>query len=133
MTVEGSIPRPPLVYLVEDEPEIAATLSNVLRYGGCTVRTFLNGSDLLAYQADSPPDVVVTDYIMEPMDGVRLAAWVRSSWPTTRVIMITGDAHLTRSAAGYALPYEVMEKPLDSVKLIATVYGLDLDEDQSCA
>lgn len=133
MTAQGSIPRPPLVYLVEDEPEIATTLSNVLRYGGCQVRTFLNGSDLIAYDAGTAPDVVVTDYVMEPMDGVRLAAWVRNTWPEARVIMITGDAHMTRSAAGYPLPYEVMEKPLDSVRLIATVYGIDLDEKQNCA
>jgi two-component system response regulator MprA len=133
MTVDGSLPKPPLVYLVEDEPEIATTLSNVLRYGGCQVRTFLSGGDLLAYQSDSPPDVVVTDYVMQPMDGVRLAGWVRSTWPQARVIMITGDEHLARSAAGYALPYTVMEKPLDSVKLIARVHGIDLDEAENCA
>jgi len=122
MTVDGSATRPLLVYLVDDEPGVAFTLSEVLRHSGCEVKTFLNGTDLIASPAGEPPDVVITDYVMQPVDGLRVAAWVRSAYPHARILMITADAQLVRRGDARHLPFRVMEKPLTSASLIAAVY-----------
>ena len=122
MTVDGSATRSPLVFLIDDEPGVAFTLSEVLRHNGCRVKTFLNGSDLIASPPDDSPDVVITDYVMQPVDGLRLAAWVRSAYPGARILMITADAQLVRRGDGRQLPFRVMEKPLTTASLIAAVY-----------
>jgi len=133
MIVDGSTTRQLLVYLVDDEPQVAFSLSEILRHSGCQVKSFLSGSDLIAYAADSDPDVVVTDYVMQPIDGLKLAAWVRRTYPKARIIVITADEHLIRRAAGDNLAFQVLEKPLNSTGLIAAVHGISSDEAQHCA
>jgi DNA-binding NtrC family response regulator len=127
MNVDGLATRPPLVYLVDDEPGVAFTLSEVLRHSGCQVKTFLNGSDLIASPPDDPPDIVITDFAMQPVDGLRVAAWVRSAYPGARILMITADAQLVRRGEVKYLPFRVMEKPLTSASLIAAVYDTGVE------
>jgi DNA-binding NtrC family response regulator len=110
------------VYLVEDEPDVAWTLSEILRHSGCEVTAFLSGSQLFEHASDRPPDVVVTDFVMQPVDGLNVAAWVRRTYPAARILMITADEQLVRRAERGQLPFRVMEKPLSSAGLIAAVY-----------
>jgi CheY-like chemotaxis protein len=84
LTIEGSCTEPLLVFLIDDDPAVASALAIVLGTGGCEVKTFLSGRDLIDYQADAPPDVVVTDFMMQPLDGLRVAAWVRNTYPGSR-------------------------------------------------
>jgi CheY-like chemotaxis protein len=127
MGAKGSPTRPLLVYLIDDEPEVAWALSDVLRQTGCEVKTFLSGVDLLADRTGRAPDLVVTDFVMQPVDGLRVAAWVRQTYPGARILMITADEQLVRRAEGRHLPFRVMEKPLTSADLIAAVYGSEAD------
>lgn len=122
MRFDGTTKRSPLVLLVDDEPLVASTLSDVLRHSGCEVVTFVSGTDVMAYAPECAPDVVVTDFAMQPVDGLRLAAWVRQAYPNARILMITADGHLVQREAGRRLPFRVMEKPLSSAALIAAVY-----------
>jgi len=128
MTIEGSCTRPLLVFLVDDEPAIVSTLAGILRSTGCSVRAFLSGSDLIACRSEVPPDAVITDFVMQPVDGLRVAAWVKNNYPRARIILITTDKHLPRRAGDRQLPFAVLSKPLDSAALIAAVHGIDLDE-----
>jgi DNA-binding NtrC family response regulator len=128
MTVQGSSAEPLLVFLVDDDPAVASSLAGILRTSGCRVNTFLSGSDLIAFRPDEPPDVVLTDFIMQPIDGLRVAAWVRSTYPAARIIMITGDETVVLRAARQRLPFPVMEKPLNSIALIAAVRGFELSQ-----
>lgn len=122
MIMDGSMMKQPLVYLVEDGPEVASALSDILRRSGCQVQTFAGGRELIAYPTDTSPDVVVTDYVMQPIDGIAVAVWVKNTYPRARIVMITADEHLARRAAGYPLPFQVLEKPFSSVALIAAVH-----------
>ena len=128
MTVEGSCTRSLLVLVVDDEPAVASTLARILCTAGCRVRAFHNGRDLVICRMDEPPDVVITDFVMQPMDGLSVAAWVRREYPRARIIMTTEDEEIVRHAFGQRPPFTVMEKPLNSVRLLAAVYGID-DED----
>ncbi|HTV16075.1 MAG TPA: response regulator [Acidobacteriaceae bacterium] len=122
---EDARTKPLLVYLVEDEPLVACTLSEILRRSGCEVETFLSGPDLMGQPAGRAPDVVVTDFVMQPVDGLRVAAWARRTFPRARIVMITADAELLRREDGRHLPFRVMEKPLSSARLIAAVCDAD--------
>jgi FixJ family two-component response regulator len=121
MTAKGSKTGALLVFLIVDDPAIASAVAGILRTSGCRVNTFLSGSDLVACWWDEPPDVVVTDFVMQPTDGVRISAWVNRTYPDARVIMIAGDEMVV-------LPFPETEKPLNSIALIAAVHDIDLNE-----
>ncbi|MBI5075289.1 MAG: response regulator [Nitrospirae bacterium] len=46
-------------------------------------------------------DLVITDYMMPKMDGLKLAAWLRDNAPQTRIILATG------SLFGHEIPANV--------------------------
>jgi FixJ family two-component response regulator len=126
MTVAGSDIRPLLVFLVDEDQAVGCSLAGILHSTGCQVKTFLSGSDLIAYSSDAPPDVVITEYIVGPTDGLTVAAWAQNAYPNARIIMTTGSEQVVRHFAGRRLPFPVMEKPLSSKALIAAVHGADL-------
>jgi CheY-like chemotaxis protein len=128
MNVPGSSSGSLLVFVVDDDPVVASALAGILRTSGCQVKTFLGGSDLIDYSSDRAPDVVVTDCVIQPMDGLSVAAWVRNSYPTARIVTNAGDAMVVRNAARQNLPFPVMEELLNSIALIAAVHGIDLNE-----
>lgn len=126
MIAKGPAIKPLLVYVVDDEPEVACAFSEILRHSGCQVKTFLNGGDLIDSSTDRAPDVVVTDYVMQPIDGLQVASWVRCTHPGARILMITADEQLVRRGKKGNLPFRVLEKPLSSSALIAAVHDSDL-------
>ena len=128
MTVENPRNRPLVVFLVDEDPAVGTTLTETLRSSGCEVRTFQSGRELVAHRPETPPDVVITEYMVGPIDGLKVAAWTHHAYPEARVIMITGSARVVEHFAGNHLPFPVMEKPLSSAALIAAVHGFDLDE-----
>ena len=62
---------------------------------------------------------------MHPVNGLRVAARVKNTYPGARIVMITTDEHLARRAAGDSLPFHVLEKPLSSVAFRDAVHGVD--------
>lgn len=74
MTIDGSCTRPLLVFLIDDEPAVAFVFAGILRKTGCLVKTFTSGSELIAFPSDTLPDAVVTDFMMQPIDGLKIAA-----------------------------------------------------------
>jgi FixJ family two-component response regulator len=122
-----------LVFLVDEDAAVGCALAGILRSSGCAVKTFLSGRDLIAYRSDVPPDVIITEFIVGPMDGLKVAAWAHKTHPNARIIMITGSAQVVRLFTGRHLPFPVMEKPLRSGDLIAAVHGIDLNGQEQAA
>jgi FixJ family two-component response regulator len=123
-TADGSRTRPLLVFVVEDQPAVATALAGILYSSGCEVKTFLSGRDLMTSPSDATPDVVVTDFIMQPVDGLTIAAWVGNTYPKARIVMITNDEMVVRRTARRDLPFPIIEKPVNSRSLIAAVHGV---------
>jgi CheY-like chemotaxis protein len=67
--------HPRVVLVVDDEPIALQMMARALLEAGYAVRTASNGPDALALAEDlpRPPDLVVTDILMEPMGGTELA------------------------------------------------------------
>jgi len=86
------------ILVVDDEPEIAATLAEMLRDAGHWVETAENGRQALDRLAAGSFDMIVSDLRMPVMDGPALYGALRASHPALlgRIAFITGDTLSTQ-------------------------------------
>src|ERR1700712_4468297 len=66
--------RQPLIVVVDDEPVVAITLSEILRRHGANVTWFTEPLLALAYVARGPIELLISDINMPLLDGLELAA-----------------------------------------------------------
>ena len=77
----------PVVLLVEDEPAQRAVLSYNLEAEGFAVQQADNGEDALLLIAESPPDLILLDWMMPHVSGLEVCRRLRAR-PETRGIPI---------------------------------------------
>ena len=100
------------VLLVDDEPTLLFTLSQLLKSRG--LEAVLTRSGKEALEKLEGVDAVMTDYFMPEMDGVRLVQAIRERDESLPVIMLT--AHGSERVAVRAMKsgaYEYVTKPFD--------------------
>jgi two-component system response regulator HydG len=110
--MSGSSPGNILV--VDDEPEVRDLIRDALLRDGHRVTLSESGEVALEHLAHGDVEVVVTDLYLQGMDGFRLCARVKESWPGLPVVVVTG-ANNVDSAVGSlrAGAYDFVVKPLD--------------------
>ena len=102
----------PRVLLVDDEPSVLFTLTQILKTRGVEAVLAHSGKEALTKVEDV--DSVVTDYSMPEMDGVQLLQAIRERDESLPVIMMT--AHGSERIAVRAMKggaYEYVTKPFD--------------------
>lgn len=80
--------------VVDDEPEIAATLRRSLMRYGYRVEAFASPQSALSSFEAGPDrfDAVITDVVMSKLNGVDLAKLLRAARPAIPIIFLTGFA-----------------------------------------
>jgi CheY-like chemotaxis protein len=84
---------PPLrILVVDDYPDLTASMATLLRRWGHDVQTALDGPEALRVAAAYHPDVVLLDVSLPGMDGYQVARRLRNdpSQPRTFVVSVTG-------------------------------------------
>jgi len=110
------------ILLVDDEAGVLEAWRELLEeVGGCEVRVASNGGGaLLAARGwEGGPDVLVSDVVMEPMDGLALRDRLVAEFPGMRTIFVSGydlSAHADRLAGA-----SVLAKPVDRDSLVAAL------------
>ena len=109
--------------LVDDEPGILSSLRRLLRPAGYKIHTAESGKAGLAILEQEPIDLVISDMRMPEMDGARFLEQVRSRWPTTIRILLTGYADVTSTidAINRGEIYRYIAKPWDDNDLMLIV------------
>jgi CheY-like chemotaxis protein len=81
-----------VIYVVDDDPDILKLIRHVLELEGFEVASFTNPQDALSEfnRATRRPGLVVTDYCMEPMNGMELIQRCRETQPNIKTIIISG-------------------------------------------
>ncbi|HEV7557645.1 MAG TPA: sigma-54 dependent transcriptional regulator [Kofleriaceae bacterium] len=113
------------ILLVDDEPAVLFTLSEVMIERGHRVTTARSGEDALTKLDDA--DAVVTDLSMSGMDGLELMAQIVARDPALPVILLT--AHGSERVAVAAMKqgaYDYIAKPFD-IDEVAVVIGRALE------
>jgi signal transduction histidine kinase len=99
------------VLLVDDEPDVARTLSNILRQDQCEVDIAANPDEALQLLAEHPPDVVLLELSLAGAD-LNLINEIRRRSPTTLCVVLTGYASLESALAALRHgAYDYLVKP----------------------
>jgi len=111
----------PRVLVVEDEPEIAAVLVEVLR-SRYRVEVARDGAEGLARARSARPDLVVMDVFLPKLDGLDAAVALKSSTDTASIPVILLSAHQGVADKVRALnlgAVDYMSKPFNAMELLA--------------
>ncbi len=77
------------ILVVDDNRSSATALSKLLSRGGDDVTAMFDGASAIERIQTDPPDIVLTDLKMEPVDGMAVLSVARSMSPPVEVIVFT--------------------------------------------
>src|SRR3990167_5476231 len=102
---EGAMDRG-TVLIVDDDPEVRATLAEYLAGDGFEVAEAANGLEALAHVKRARPRAIVLDLMMPRLGGIDALQRIRGFDPTIGVVVVTGaeDIELHRKALALGAP-----------------------------
>lgn len=110
------------VLLVDDDYVVRTVISKNLRAANFLVTTVSSGSDAIRALQDVRYDVVITDLMMEGIDGFGVLEAVKKSAPLTAVIIITGDGDPKHAIDSIRLGADdLLVKPFELEELVFSI------------
>ncbi len=107
------------ILLVDDETIILKTIEGKLINEGFQVFTAPNGAEALKQFGRLPINLVITDLMMEGMNGITVLNRIKKDSPNTAVIILTGYGDLTSAVEALRLGADdYLLKPCDLNELI---------------
>lgn len=118
-------------FLIVDDNSFSRVMINRIlkQFGAQEVSEASNGADAKIFIKSSSPDIIITDWMMEPVDGMELVRWIREDndcpAPFTPVIMVSAFSHLKNILqARDAGINEFLAKPISAKSLLARVQAV---------
>ena len=115
------------VLILDDEPIVCKRLKPALEKDGMEVETFSNSREALDRLDEKTFDIVVTDFRMDDIDGVKVLEHVRRRSERTKVILISGYASIEMAHEALAKgAFDVIAKPFkpsDLRKIVSRAAG----------
>ena len=124
--------QPPSIVVLDDDPDFLDLNSRMLRRAGYRVRAFATSSEAMHAMQQDPPDLIITDLMMENLDsGFAFSQAVKQD-PQLKSVPVIVVTAMT-SQRGYDFRPQTQddlaamnadaffEKPVDYAKLIAKV------------
>ncbi len=122
MNPEKAHDLPPKILLVDDELVIRRVLSYELRAENFSVTAVASGSEAISALRDTFYDLVITDLVLEGVDGVDILKATRRIAPLTAVIIITGDDGSKPAREAIRLGVDdILVKPFEVEELIFSI------------
>ncbi|MBN2537808.1 sigma-54-dependent Fis family transcriptional regulator [candidate division WOR-3 bacterium] len=110
------------ILVVDDEPNILATLSSILADEGYDVLTAGTVSEGARRFEEARPSVVLLDVMLPDGSGLDLLRRFKESRPDCEVVMVSGHATVERAVeATRSGAYDFLEKPLALKRVLLTV------------
>ena len=112
----------PRILIVDDDNDVLVLFSKWLKAENFDVVTVGSGKDALAQISITRPDLVVTDLIMDEMDGMALLAEIHRQNPLLPVIMLSGQAKIPDAVKATHLGSSAfLTKPIDKKELVSQI------------
>jgi CheY-like chemotaxis protein len=86
------------ILVVDDEPIVCDAIKMMLEHEGHKVQTANSGKDALSLLEQGRFDLVTTDFSMPGMKGDALAVAIKQRLPNLPVLMISGNAIISKSS-----------------------------------
>ena len=110
------------ILVVEDDHDLREALSDTLKLAGYRVLTAQDGEAALQVMADTKVALVISDVMMQPMDGHALLKRIKAVTPHIPVLLMTAYGMIEKAVEAMrdgAADY--LTKPFDANKLLAQV------------
>ena len=117
------------ILVVDDEPAVVQSIATLLELE-TTHKVLVETSPQRAIQVAkvNPVDLVISDFLMPELDGIRLLLEIRRLYPESTLILLTGYADKENAirAINEVGIFHYMEKPWDNDDLLTIIRtGLD--------
>jgi two-component system, OmpR family, alkaline phosphatase synthesis response regulator PhoP len=113
------------ILLIEDEPGLVLTLSDLLSEAGYTVESAMDGPSGLAMASSQRFDLVILDGMLPGKDGFEVCRELRESGNKVVVLMLTARTQLSDRVAGLKLGADdYLAKPFEPPELLARIEAL---------
>src|SRR5437899_7847016 len=116
----------PRVLVVDDERVIADTLATILNQNGFEATAVYSGSEAVDRALTNRPDLVISDVIMQDMNGIEAAIRIRQGLPSCKILLFSGQAataDLLEKARRQGHEFEILAKPVHPTDLLAKLRG----------
>ena len=113
------------ILLVEDEPGLSLTLSDLLAGEGYEVETAFDGPGGLAKGIEAHFDLIVLDVMLPGMNGFDVCRELRQRGRDVAILMLTAKSQLTDRVVGLKLGADdYLVKPFEPPELLARIEAL---------
>lgn len=115
------------ILIVDDQPELAQMMADLLDDAGYQARSAGNGREALADIQQEQPDLVLLDVNMPELDGFEVAAMLKSDPATAAIPIIMVSAQEGRASRLIGLESgaeDYLAKPVDPAELLAKIRNL---------
>jgi CheY-like chemotaxis protein len=116
----------PKVLVVDDEQVIADSLAMILNQCGFETRAVYGGEKALELAATFRPDMLITDVIMDDLNGIDAAIRMRQMLPGIKILLFSGQAataDLLEKARHQGYEFEILAKPVHPQDLLNRLRG----------
>ena len=113
------------IFVVDDEPMLLELAEMILSSAGYRVKAFRDGQSALEAYASSrpPPALVITDYAMHAMNGMRLIEECRGICPGQKTLLVSGTVDAKVYEDSPCKPDEFLAKPYEAKQFLAAVHS----------
>jgi len=111
-----------MVMVVDDEPGVRSSLSGFLKDNGYKWIAVSSVAEALKELEEKHINLALVDVWLPGEDGISLLEEIKSKWPDTAVIVMSGNATVDLAVKATKLgAYDFLEKPIDPEKLLITM------------
>jgi len=113
------------ILLIEDEPGLVLTLTDLLEAEQYTVETATDGPTGLVKALSAPFDVIILDVMLPGKNGFDVCREIRSRGSDVAILMLTAKTQIVDRVVGLKLGADdYLTKPFDPSELLARVEAL---------
>lgn len=124
------------ILIVDDEQNIADTLSLIFAKNGYETRTAYSAEEAIEAIARWEPDLAILDVMLPHMNGIDLAIVVQQNYPNCQLLLFSGHhstQDLLEEASKKGHMFDILPKPVHPAFMLDTVSHMLADHSRGNA
>lgn len=112
------------VLVVDDEPNIADTLTRILQTKGFEATAAHSGEEAVATASTFLPDFAILDVMLGGLNGIDAASMIVHQRPSCRIVLFSGHPDTAKLVECGETPFEIFSKPVPPERLLQRLADL---------